>query len=214
MTSAVIFQMVAESMFAFAVVALTATLSPGPAVLFTIQNALSAGSKPAFAGALGNAVGLMLVSGLAFAGVSVLLLQSPVAFTVLKVAGALYLLFLAWKQWQQAHVDWTPEVRAAIGQRWFGRGIAVALTNPKAWLFISALFPQFVDLRQPAAVQFAGLTLIFVLCSLVAHTFWLSVVRFGLGSQRRPALRRLLGRAQALLLAAVGLSLCWTPLSL
>ena len=205
-----------EQLLSFTAVALVATLTPGPAVLFTMQNALSSGSKPALAGALGNACGLLLVSLLAFGGVSLLLLQSALAFNVLKICGAAYLLYLAWLQWQQARAT-TTAVLAQPVQRpanagWFGRGVGVALTNPKAWLFISALFPQFIDVTAPAAPQFAALSLIFVSCSVLAHSLWLSLVRWGVGTTPKPQVRRQLGQAQALLLALVGLSLCWTPL--
>ncbi|ALZ74941.1 LysE family translocator [Rheinheimera sp. F8] len=208
--------MAPEQWLSFTAVALVTTLTPGPAVLFTMQNALTSGSKPAFAGALGNACGLLLVSLLAFGGVSLLLLQSALAFSMLKICGAAYLLYLAWLQWQQASAT-TTAVLAQPVQRpanagWFSRGVGVALTNPKAWLFISALFPQFIDVTEPAAPQFAVLSLIFVSCSVLAHTLWLSLVRWGVGTTPKPQVRRQLGQAQALLLALVGLSLCWTPL--
>ncbi|WP_348731097.1 LysE family translocator [Rheinheimera texasensis] len=200
-----------EQWLSFTVVALLTTLTPGPAVLFTLQNALSAGSKPALAGALGNATGLALVSLLAFAGVSLLLMQSALAFSVLKICGAAYLMYLAWGQWQQNGGSFPLNTAVVTSRGWFQRGVGVALTNPKAWLFISALFPQFISLQQPAAPQFAGLTLIFVCCSVLAHTFWLSLARFGMGSNPNPAVRRWLGRGQALLLALIGISLWWTP---
>lgn len=201
-----------EQWLSFTVVALLTTLTPGPAVLFTLQNALSAGSRKAFAGALGNATGLALVSLLAFAGVSLLLTQSALAFSVLKIFGAAYLMYLAWGQWQQSGGSLPLNTVVVTGRGWFRRGVGVALTNPKAWLFISALFPQFISLQQPAAPQFAGLTLIFVCCSVFAHTFWLSLVRFGMRANPNPAVRRWLGRGQALLLALIGISLWWTPL--
>ena len=201
-----------EQWLSFTVVALLTTFTPGPAVLFTLQNALSAGSKPALAGALGNAVGLSLVALLAFAGVSLLLTQSMLAFSVLKILGAAYLIYLAWGQWRQSGASLSVNVAAVTGRGWFHRGVGVALTNPKAWLFISALFPQFISLQQPAAPQFAGLTLIFVGCSVLAHTFWLSLVRFGMRANPKPAVRRWLGRGQALLLALIAVSLWWTPL--
>ncbi len=204
-----------EQLLSFTAVALVATLTPGPAVLFTMQNALTSGSKPAFAGALGNACGLLLVSLLAFGGVSLLLLQSALAFSMLKICGAAYLLYLAWLQWQQAKattVATAQRMPQPANTGWFGRGVGVALTNPKAWLFISALFPQFIDVTAPAGPQFAALSLIFVSCSVLAHSLWLSLVRWGVGTTPKPQVRRQLGQAQALLLALVGLSLCWTPL--
>lgn len=201
-----------EQWLSFTVVALLTTLTPGPAVLFTMQNAVTAGTRPAFAGALGNAVGLTLVSLLAFAGVSLLLTQSAMAFNMLKICGAVYLMYLAWSQWQQSTATLPTAAITGTGKGWFQRGVGVALTNPKAWMFISALFPQFMNVQQPAAPQFAGLTLIFVCCSVLAHTFWLSLMRFGIGANPQPVVRRLMGRTQALLMALIAVSLWWTPL--
>jgi len=212
--------MMQEQWLGFAVVALAATMTPGPAILFTMQNAMASGAKPAFAGALGNATGLVVVSVLSFAGVSVLLQQSPLAFTVLKLSGAGYLLYLAWLQWQQAsgisaeNLQCSELVAACkLHSGWYNRGVGVALTNPKAWLFISALYPQFINLTEPALPQYVGLTVIFAGCSIVAHTVWLSVVRLGMESRPNVKARRLLGQLQALLFAIVALSLWWTPLA-
>ncbi len=211
--------MASEQWLAFFTVALVTTLTPGPAVLFTLQNALTSGRKPALAGALGNACGLLLVAFLVFAGVGLMLTHSPLAFQLLKGVGASYLIYLAWLQWQQARVMHRQQVvlplqpaSAPVQSNWFGRGVGVALTNPKAWLFISALFPQFINAAEPAAAQFAGLALIFAGCSLLAHGFWLNLVRLGTGAALKPVWRSRLGQAQAMLLALVGLSLCWTTM--
>ncbi len=209
--------MISEQWLAFFTVALVTTLTPGPALLFTMQNALTAGRKPALAGAMGNACGLLLVAALVFAGVGLMLMQFPLAFQILKGLGAAYLIYLAWLQWQQVRVlrrqqavaQFAP---ATVQSGWFKRGVGVALTNPKAWLFISALFPQFIDAAAPAAAQFAGLALIFAGCSLLAHGFWLQLVRASAGVALNPIWRSRLGQAQALLLALVGLSLCWTTI--
>jgi len=91
-----------SALLLFSGVALLTTLSPGPAVLFTIHNTLTAGARAAWRGALGNATGLLLVAAAGFAGVTVLLSRSVLAFTVLKVAGSAYLIYLAFHQWRQA----------------------------------------------------------------------------------------------------------------
>ncbi len=241
-------------LLAFTAVALVTTITPGPAVLFTIQNATLHGRSAAWAGALGNAAGLLLVSVCALAGVTALLQQSTLWFSLLKTGGAAYLIYLAWLQWQQAsglnrpnpepqaqtagltqHADTQPtgqlpsadqSTLAAITQPvgdppqnttvrprdCFSRGVLVALTNPKAWLFVSALFPQFVSAQQPAVPQFVLLTLIFIGCSLLAHGCWLSLVQLGMRHGAAGRWRPQLARAQALLLGAVGCSLWWSLL--
>lgn len=202
-----------SALLLFSGVALITTLSPGPAVLFTIHNTLTAGARAAWRGALGNATGLLLVAAAGFAGVSMLLSQSVLAFTVLKVAGSAYLIYLAFHQWRQARdVTALTVAVAPTKNRLYWQGVLVALTNPKAWLFISALLPQFLDISQPITQQFALLALVFAASSLLSHACWLSLTRFGLA--RGPLLkhRQLLARLQAVVLAVIGGSLWWTPL--
>lgn len=223
-------------LLAFTAVALVTTITPGPAVLFTIQNATLHGRSAAWAGALGNAAGLLLVSVCAVAGVTALLQQSTLWFSLLKTCGAAYLIYLAWLQWQQAsglnrpnpepqaqtaglaqHADTQPvgeppQNTTVRPRDCFARGVLVALTNPKAWLFVSALFPQFVSAQQPAVPQFVLLTLIFIGCSLLAHGCWLSLVQLGMRHGAAGRWRPQLARAQALLLGAVGCSLWWSLL--
>ncbi len=212
-------------LLAFTAVALVTTITPGPAVLFTIQNATLHGRSAAWAGALGNAAGLLLVSVCALAGVTALLQQSTLWFSLLKTCGAAYLIYLAWLQWQQASglnrpnpepqaqtAGSAPHSAAVRPRDCFARGVLVALTNPKAWLFVSALFPQFVSTQQPALPQFVLLTLIFIGCSLLAHGCWLSLAELGMRHGAAGRWRLQLARAQALLLGAVGCSLWWTLL--
>ncbi len=202
-----------SALLLFSGVALLTTLSPGPAVLFTIHNTLTAGARAAWRGALGNATGLLLLAAAGFAGVSVLLSQSVLAFTVLKVAGSAYLIYLAFHQWRQARDLTALTVAAAPAQkRLYWQGVLVALTNPKAWLFISALLPQFLDITQPITQQFALLALVFAASSLLSHACWLSLARFGLARGPLVKHRQLLARLQAVVLAVIGGSLWWTPL--
>lgn len=202
-----------ELWVSFLLVALFTTFSPGPAVLFTLQNMLSAGWRAAALGALGNATGLLLVALSGFAGISVLLQQSTLLFSVLKIVGAAYLVYLALQQWRQAaDLKVLTVLNTAAKQAVFRRGVLVALTNPKAWLFISALLPQFIDLRLPVAPQFLLLAALFATCSLVSHAAWMLLAGFGLRHGASLRQRQLLARIQSLVLAAVGCSLWWTML--
>ena len=121
--------------------------------------------------ALGNAFGLILLAAIATAGMSILLSTSAIAFGVLKPLGAAYLIYLGIRQWRRHPMTLLSARPAKTGKGWvlFAQGVTVALTNPKALLFFSALFPQFLVSSAPLGEQFLILTLTFSLCSLAAH---------------------------------------------
>ena len=159
----------------FLSVALLTTFTPGPAVLLAISNSIAQGPRRALICSLGNALGLFVVSGVAMAGMGVVLATSSTAFTALKVAGAAYLVYLGVKQWRNRENSFaTVSVLHSPNARWrlFGQGISVALTNPKAILFFSALFPQFLTPDAPLLEQFMVLTTTFALSALLSHVFY------------------------------------------
>ena len=178
-------------------IALVTTFSPGPAVLFAVSNALGMGARTAVFGSLGNVLGLSLLSLLAFVGLGVVLATSPLAFLTLKIAGAGYLVYLALQQWQQS-------------RQIFRQGFVVAITNPKAILFFSALFPQFIQPDQAAWPQFSLLTATFILCSLISHGSYLLLAHKLQPYLQQPKPARWLNQISALLLLLIGVSLLWT----
>ena len=159
----------------FCGVALLTTFTPGPAVLLAISNSVAHGPRRALICSLGNALGLFLVSGIAMAGMGILLATSAAAFTVLKLAGAGYLIYLGIRQWSSRTSSFGSAniaLASTTRRRLFGQGITLALTNPKAILFFSALFPQFLTPGAPLLLQFVILTASFSLCALLSHTFY------------------------------------------
>jgi homoserine/homoserine lactone efflux protein len=116
-------------------------------------------------------------------GMGVVLATSALAFLALKTAGAAYLIYLGIKQWRsKANVfsdlgDSPAATEARTPWRLFAQGLTVALTNPKAILFFSALFPQFLNQEAAVFPQFAGLTATFVSCAILAHAFYVLLAR-------------------------------------
>ena len=197
----------------FVSVALFVTFTPGPAVLMAISNSLSVGPKRAMVGSLGNAVGLLAVSAATTAGLGVLLSTSARAFLVVKLLGACYLIWLGIKQWRQGErmaslAEGDAAATAGLtGRALFLRGIMVALTNPKAILFFTALFPQFMNHADTALRDFVVLTVTFSACAVLAHGFYVVLARAlrrGLASPRRvKAMNRTFGAC----FVALGVSL-------
>lgn len=161
----------------YAVVATIAILSPGPAVLLAISNSVRFGLRRVAYSSLGNVVGVMCVSALAMLGLGAVLKSSAFLFGVLKLVGAGYLIFLGIKQWNSSGNIFTRTADMAIEEQrsnWqlFGQGVTLALTNPKAILFFTALFPQFIDSERALLPQFAILTGTFMtisFCSLMLY---------------------------------------------
>lgn len=168
----------------FAGVSLFMAFTPGPAVLLAVSNSVSVGASRAMLGSVGNALGVFLVSAVAMAGLGVLLSTSAVAFMLLKVAGAAYLVYLGIKQWRNganalgaASAANGEPVPAQSATKLFFNGLTVAVTNPKSILFFTALFPQFLTPGAPALQQFFVLTTTFVVCTVLAHAFYVQVAR-------------------------------------
>ncbi|APW42618.1 LysE family translocator [Rhodoferax saidenbachensis] len=201
----------------FCGVAFLVCFSPGPGVLLAISNAMAHGKRDWVASSLGNATGLFIISGVAMAGMGAILAVSALAFTVLKVAGALYLIYLGIRQWRSQAVSFAAAESAtqvvdaqadkAITRRLYGQGMGVALTNPKAILFFSALFPQFITADAPVLEQVAVLTSTFVAMSLLSHLSYVLVARLFKGQLANPQKQRLFNRISGGLFVLLGLSL-------
>jgi homoserine/homoserine lactone efflux protein len=174
----------------FCGVALLATFSPGPGVLLAISNSVAVGPRHTMFSSLGNAAGLFIVSGAATAGMGALLAVSASAFLAVKLVGAGYLVYLGIKQWRSAplRLDAAASPNQPTTPRsLFLQGLGVAVTNPKAILFFTALFPQFLVPGVSLVLQTVLLTATFTALALVSHAFYVGLFR---------TLRRLLTEAR------------------
>lgn len=127
-------------------------LSPGSGAVLSMTHGLSYGVKKTSATIAGLQLGLSVILLVAGVGVGALLLASATAFTVVKFAGAGYLIWLGWKQWRARVPDAaapTPEQAVHIGlpsaRERFVTGFFTNVTNPKGIVFMVAVLPQFLD---------------------------------------------------------------------
>ncbi len=132
----------------FAVACLALTASPGPDMLLIATRSASQGKVSGFATLAGIQVGTYCHALAAALGLSQLFLVVPVAYDVVRYAGAAYLLWLAWKTFRSDGTVFAPATAAgrrhSIGAM-FRQGLLTNLLNPKMALFVLALFPQFVQ---------------------------------------------------------------------
>jgi threonine/homoserine/homoserine lactone efflux protein len=165
----------------FCGVALLTCFSPGPGVLLAISNAMAVGARHTVFSSLGNAAGLFIVSGAATAGMGALLAVSASAFLAVKVVGAVYLVYLGIKQWRSAPMRLdasaaNPHQPHTAGKL-FLQGLGVAVTNPKAILFFTALFPQFLTPGSSLLGQTVLLTATFTALALLSHACYVGLFR-------------------------------------
>jgi threonine/homoserine/homoserine lactone efflux protein len=132
------------ALFAVACLALTAT--PGPDMLLIASRSASQGRAAGFATLAGIQVGTYCHALAAALGLSQLFLVVPLAYDIVRYAGAAYLLYLAWKTFRARPVAQAPEAgpRQLSVTAAFTQGLLTNLLNPKMVLFVLALFPQFV----------------------------------------------------------------------
>ncbi|CBV41159.1 LysE family translocator [Halomonas elongata] len=195
----------------FVVVASVAIMSPGPAVLVAMRNSLNGGARRVMVSSLGNIVGLVCVAGLATLGLGAVLHTAEWLFSLIKVLGAAYLVYLGIRQCRAE----TPLLSAASvtaqrgWSRWrtFLEGYLVAISNPKAILFFSALFPQFIVPESALVPQFALLIATFMMMSFMTLVGYGLLARRLVSQLRSPRWTRYIQRLMGSLFIGLGISL-------
>ena len=161
---------------AFVIAGSLIAVSPGSGAVLSMSHGLAYGLKKASATVLGLQLGLVLVLLIAGAGVGSLLLASSLAFTVVKVVGALYLIYLGVMQWR-APAEAGPVTTAGLAahpsfHKRVVTGFLTNATNPKGIIFMVAVLPQFISKDAPLLPQLAilGVTMV-TIDTIVMHGY-------------------------------------------
>lgn len=167
-------------------IALVTILLPGPAVVLTINNAIQRGLLKSFAGILGIALAILFVAIISATSLGVVLANSVLAFTVVKVIGAIYLIYLGIKMWRaKSENNIHAEIQKKSFLNCFIEGFFVSISNPKAIIFFISIFPQFINLSQDYKPQFILLAFTFSALVVAVHTIYAlfsSIARIKLSS--------------------------------
>jgi threonine/homoserine/homoserine lactone efflux protein len=153
---------------AFMLIALLATATPGPAVLLAVTNAVTLGMRRTLIAILGNVAGILLLAALSSIGLGALIHTSETVFLLVKWIGGLYLIYLGVRLWRSGLGRFPAEgvaVASRTPAKLFFQAFTVAVSNPKAIAFCTALFPQFVEPTAAMLPQFALLAGTFGLLS-------------------------------------------------
>ncbi len=153
----------------FLVVTLVVAATPGAGVVYTLSHAVAGGLGPGLRAAAAGAVSVLPHLLLATVGLTALLQVGTLAFRGVTLAGAAYLLLLAWRQLRSRGVSLDREAlpAASSGARIVRSAVVMNLLNPKISLFFVAFLPQFVDPGRPAARQIVVLGAAFVAVTFV-----------------------------------------------
>ncbi|AJQ94207.1 LysE family translocator [Gynuella sunshinyii] len=162
-------------------ICLVATASPGPAVFLAIKNGAKYGHKNAMFGIAGNVSAMLTLASVSAAGLGAIILASSHLYTAIKIIGGLYLIYIGIKSWRQSSVppveeeETDPTLSAPRKLTLFRESYFVGISNPKAIVFYTALFPQFINLAKPVFPQFVLLALTFATCSFAFLMFYSSI---------------------------------------
>ncbi len=205
----------AGQLLGFALASLVLIVIPGPGVLFIVGRALAHGRRTALATACGHAAGSYLVAACVAVGLGTLLERSAQAFVIVKVAGALYLVWLgihAIRHRKSLAGAFSAALPPREGWRALRDGVVVGITNPKAYILFAAILPQFVHRgagNVPA--QMLVLALVSVAIGAVSDCSWgfaASAVRAWFA--RSPRRFELVGGAGGLAMIGVGVTVALT----
>ena len=166
-----------DNLLAFTVAALVLIVIPGPAVLFSVGRTLSLGRTGGLLSVLGVSLALVPIVGLVALGVGAVVAQSIALFTTLKIAGALYLMFLGVQAIRHrkdaASAAAQPAAAGHSPARQLLEGFVVGVTNPKTIAFFVAVLPQFVDVDAGSvAPQMMVLGVVFAVLALISDSVW------------------------------------------
>lgn len=187
---------------------------PGPSVLFVVGRALAHGRGTALASVAGNAAGCLLAALVVAMGLGPLLQRSDALLEAVKLAGALYLVWLGVQAWRGADrhsAPAAPEGGAAqpAPQLWRAArsGVVVGVSNPKVFVLFAAILPQFVTSSSgPVAAQLVVLSLVPIAVGLVCDSSWALLAARVRGSfTRRPDRLRSIGKVGGASMIGLGL---------
>ncbi|MBZ5492754.1 MAG: LysE family translocator [Acidobacteriia bacterium] len=196
---------------AFLIAAFALNIAPGPDMLYVIGRSVSQGRRAGIVSSLGVFVGCWVHILAAAFGIAALLRSSPMAFNLVRYAGAAYLIYLGIKMLAQKTDLAAQQLKSESLTSIFRQGAITNMLNPKVAIFFLAFLPQFIDARRGSvALQIIVLGLIFNVGGTLVN---LAVAYAGgtLGEllRRNQSIARLQRRFTGLIFVGLGLRLAW-----
>ncbi|WLD91575.1 LysE family translocator [Alkalihalobacillus sp. AL-G] len=184
----------------FLVASILLTITPGPDFMFVFAQSVSQGKKAGLATGLGLCTGLVGHTLAAAIGISAIIYQSSLAFNVIKLAGAIYLLYMAVQAFRETSEPEEQKSERYTSSALYRKGIFMNLLNPKVSIFFLAFLPQFVAVGEGnIPVQMVVLGVLFIIQALVIFTL-LSILAGSVGDRlwKNPVILTWVNRAKGL----------------
>jgi threonine/homoserine/homoserine lactone efflux protein len=201
-----------QTLIAFAGAAAVVALVPGPSTAIIVRQSVTSGRRAGVAAMLGNECGVVLWGLAAAFGLSALLLASTIAYDVMRIAGAVFLVTLGARAlWRSRGpvapaADETP-VRAESWWRAYRLGLLTNFANPKAGVFAVSFLPQFVPAGVSVLPVLVALSLVWALIDMVWYLTLIWLAGRAGRAFGRPSVRRRLERLSGIVLVGLGLRL-------
>lgn len=197
----------------FLTTSLLLCLAPGPDNIFVLTQSMLRGTLSGFLVTLGLCTGLLVHTSAVALGVAVIFQQSLLAFTILKLCGAAYLLYLAWGAFRAgASGLGTLNASSLDKMTLYRRGIFMNITNPKVSIFFLAFLPQFTDpSRGHLTLQLLELGAVFIVCTLLVFGL-ISLLAGKVGNwfSQSPKAEVMMNRVAGSVFAALAVKLAFT----
>lgn len=186
---------------------------PGPDNLFTLAQSIAKGKNAGIYTSLGLCTGLIVHITAATIGVTAIIYQSALAFTVVKYIGAAYLLFLAFKSFKEKGSSFDLKAENSLDYKaLYKKGIIMNLLNPKLSLFFLAFFPQFIHYENGnASIQMLVYGIVFLIQAFVIFML-ISIFagKVGFFLRKNPSLSKKISIIQGSLFALIGLKIAFS----
>lgn len=195
----------------FIVVATLVVVTPGPDMTLVARNTFAGGRPSGLATSAGTCCGLLVHATVAALGLSAVLLASSQAFTVVKIAGAAYLIFLGIRTILGARHEAASPDRPKGADPWvaYRQGVLTNVLNPKVAIFFLSLLPQFVEPGAGFTWRLLLLSGLFIVMGLVWLTIYTTALHAVSRFVGRPRVRTVIGSATGCVLMALGVRLAF-----
>jgi threonine/homoserine/homoserine lactone efflux protein len=198
-------------LFLFIAAAFVLAVTPGPGMFYVVGRTWAAGKTDGLASSVGTMLGGFVHVTACVVGVSALVMASATAFSVLKLVGGIYLIYLGIQTFRAASRETLEMPAPTLDGMWraFRQGVVVEATNPKTAAFFLAFIPQFIVIANGrVAMQFLLLGVISVLLNTGADLVAvLGAARLHQKLVHRPSLFRRLRQGSGILMASLGVGL-------
>ncbi len=161
----------------FSLTVFVASIIPGPSMLLALTHGMNHGAKKTMASAMGNVTVSLIQASVSIAGLGTILLASETLFLIIKWAGAAYLIYIGFSMLFSSRITLTTDksdisIKETSLRKMFMQAAIVTAGNPKAIVFFTAIFPQFINPKLPYFFQFSILLGIIAILAFICFMLY------------------------------------------